>query len=107
MKKVSIFLILLTITMTTIHVDEIKDLIMLLSICMLFYLSGFYVTRKINLYFQRKRLENDFANIFTDEFLAKLKREVTISKFKNELKKIRRTELCSDQSEQDNEKQNF
>ena len=93
--------------MTTIHVDEIKDLMMLLSICMLFYLFGFYVTRKINLYFQRKRLENDFANIFTDEFLAKLKREVTISKFKNELKKIRRTELCSDQSEQDNEKQNF
>ena len=93
--------------MTTIHVDKIKDLMMLLSICMLFYLFGFYVTRKINLYFQRKRLENDFANIFTDEFLAKLKREVTISKFKNELKKIRRTELCSDQSEQDNEKQNF
>ena len=107
MKKVSIFLILLTMTMTTIHVDEIKDLMMLLSICMLFYLFGFYVTRKINLYFQRKRLENDFANIFTDEFLAKLKREVTISKFKNELEKIRRTELCSDQSEQDNEKQNF
>ena len=93
--------------MTTIHVDKIKDLMLLLSICMLFYLFGFYVTRKINLYFQRKRLENDFANIFTDEFLAKLKREVTISKFKNELKKIRRTELCSDQSEQDNEKQNF
>ena len=93
--------------MTTIHVDKIKDLMMLLSICMLFYLFGFYVTRKINLYFQRKRLENDFANIFTDEFLAKLKREVTISKFKNELEKIRRTELCSNQSEQDNEKQNF
>ena len=108
MKKVSIFLILLAITMTTIHVDEIMlMMMMLLSICMLFYLFGFYVTRKINLYFQRKRLENDFANIFTDEFLAKLKREVTISKFKNELKKIRRTELCSDQSEQDNEKQNF
>ena len=107
MKKVSIFLILLTMTMTTIYVDEIKDLMMLLSICMLFYLFGFCVTRKINLYFQRKKLENDFANIFTDEFLAKLKREVTISKFKNELKKIRRTELCSDQSEQDNEKQNF
>ena len=107
MKKVSIFLILLAITMTTIHVDEIKDLMMLLSIYMLFYLFGFYVTRKINLYFQRKRLENDFANIFTDVFLAKLKREVTISKFKNELEKIRRAELCSDQSEQDNEKQNF
>ena len=107
MKKVSIFLILLTMTMTTIHVDEIKDLMMLLSICMLFYLFGFYVTRKINLYFQRKRLENDFANIFTDEFLAKLKREVTISKFKNELEKICCTELCSNQSEQDNEKQNF
>ena len=107
MKKVSIFLILLTITMITIHVDEIKDLMMLLPICMLFYLFGFYVTRKINRYFERKRLENDFANIFTDEFLARLKKEVTISKIKNELEKIRRTESCSNQSEQDNEKQNF
>ena len=107
MKKVSIFLILLTITMTTIHVDEIKDLMMLLSICMLFYLFGFYVTRKINRYFERKRLENDFANIFTDEFLARLKREVTIFKFKNELEKIRRSELCSNQSDQDSKKQNF
>ena len=108
MKKVSIFLILLTITMTTINVDEIKDLMMLLSICLLFYFFGFYVTRKINLYFQRKKLENDFANIFTDEFLGRLKREITISDFKNELEKISHTELCSEQSEQDNyEKQNF
>ena len=106
MKKVSIFLILLTITMTTIHVDEIKDLIMFLSICLLFYFFGFYVTRKIN-NFQRKKLKNDSANIFTDEFLARLKREVTILKFKNELEKIRRSELHSKQSEQDNEKQNF
>ena len=107
MKKVSIFLILLTITMTAIHVGEIKDLMMLLSICLLFYLFGFYVTRKINRYFERKRLENDFANIVTDEFLARLKREVTISKFKNELEKIRRSELCSDQPEQDDKKQNL
>ena len=107
MKKVSIFLILLTITMTAIHVDEIKDLMMLLSIGLLFYLFGFYVTRKINRYFERKRLENDFANIFTDKFLARLKREVTISKFKNELEKIRRSELCSDQPEQDDKKQNL
>ena len=107
MKKVSIFLILLTITMTAIHVDEIKDLMMLLSIGLLFYLFGFYVTRKINRYFERKRLENDFANIVTDEFLARLKREVTISKFKNELEKISSTELCSNQSKQDSQKQNF
>ena len=93
--------------MTAIHVDEIKDLMMLLSIGLLFYLFGFYVTRKINRYFERKRLENDFANIFTDEFLARLKREVTIFKFKNELEKIRRSELCSDQSDQDSKKQNF
>ena len=59
-------------------------------------------------FFQRKKLENDVANIFTDEFLARFKREVAILKIKNKLKKIRRTELCSDQSEQDNnEKQNF
>ena len=104
MKKVSILLILLTITMT-IHIDELKDLMMLLSICLVFYLFGFYIIRKIDHYFKRKRLENDFANIFNDEFLSRLKREVAISKFKNELEKIRSSELRSDQSDQDTEKQ--
>ena len=46
MKKVSILLILLTITMT-IHIDELKDLMMLLSICLVFYLFGFYIIRKL------------------------------------------------------------
>ena len=104
MKKVSILLILLTITMT-IHIDKLKDLMMLLSICLVFYLFGFYIIRKIDHYFKRKRLENDFANIFNDEFLSRLKREVAISKFKNELEKIRSSELRSDQSDQDTEKQ--
>ena len=104
MKKVSILLILLTITMT-IHIDELKDLMMLLSICLVFYLFGFYIIRKIDHYFKRKRLENDFANIFNDEFLSRLKREVAISKFKNEPEKIRSSELRSDQSDQDTEKQ--
>ena len=104
MKKVSILLILLTITMT-IHTDELKDLMMLLSTCLAFYLFGFYIIRKIDHYFKRKRLENDFANIFDDEFLSRLKREVAISKFKNELEKIRSSELRSDQSDQDTEKQ--
>ena len=104
MKKVSILLILLTITMT-IHTDELKDLMMLLSTCLAFYLFGFYIIRKIDHYFKRKRLENDFANIFDDEFLSRLKREVAISKFKNELDKIRSSELRSDQSDQDTEKQ--
>ena len=90
--------------MASIHVDEIKDLIMLLSICLLFYFFGFYVTRKINLYFQRKKLENDFANIFTDEFFARLKREVLVSRIKNELEKIPRAKLCPEQSKQDNDK---
>ena len=104
MKKVSILLILLTITMT-IHIDKLKDLMMLLSTCLAFYLFGFYIIRKIDHYFKRKRLENDFANIFDDEFLSRLKREVAISKFKNELEKIRSSELRSDQSDQDTEKQ--
>ena len=89
----------------TIHIDELKDLMMLLSICLVFYLFGFYIIRKIDHYFKRKRLENDFANIFNDEFLSRLKREVAISKFKNELEKIRSSELRSDQSDQDTEKQ--
>ena len=102
MKKVSILLILLTITMT-IHIDELKDLMMLLSICLVFYLFGFYIIRKIDHYFKRKRIENDFANIFNDEFLSRLKREITVLKFKNELEKISNSELRSDQSDEDSE----
>ena len=104
MKKVSILLIIL-LTIMTIYNDEFKDLMMLLSVCLVFYLFGFYIIRKIDHYFKRKRLENDFANIFNDEFLSRLKREVAISKFKNELEKIRSSELRSDQSDQDTEKQ--
>ena len=80
MKTVSIFLILLTVTVTSIQLDEIKDLLMTLSVFMFFYLFGLCLSRKINRYIRRKRLERDFANIFTDEFLLKILRN------KNELK---------------------
>ena len=53
----------------TIHIDEIKNLIMTLSVCMFFYLFGFFVSKKINLYIQRKRLEEDLEKIFSDKFL--------------------------------------
>ena len=93
--------------MTAIHVDEIKDLIMSLFVCSLFYFFAFYVTRKIDLYFRRKKLENNFANIFTNEFLARFKREF-VSRIRNELEKIPCTKLCSVQSKQNNnKKQNF
>ena len=106
MKKVSIFLILLTIMTATIHIDEIKDLMMTLSVCMLFYLFGFYVSRKINLYIRRRRLENEFANIFTDKLLVKLKKDIAILRIKDELKKIPSTELCSNQSKQKQQQDN-
>ena len=94
--------------MTAIHADEIKDLIMSLFVCSLFYFFAFYVTRKIDLYFRRKKLENNFANIFTNEFLARFKREEFVSRIRNELEKIPCTKLCSVQSKQNNDKkQNF
>ena len=101
MKKVSIFLILLTITMTVIQVDEIKDLIIQLSICLRFYFFGLYVSQKFNRYLQKRKFEKDFESIFTDEFLDKLKKEIALMKIKNELEKIRRSKLCSHQPEQE------
>ena len=102
MKTVSIFLILLTVTVTSIQLDEIKDLLMTLSVFMFFYLFGFCLSRKINRYIRRKRLERDFANIFTDKFLLKILRN------KNELKEISRSNLCAVESKQiDSEKQSF
>ena len=60
--------------------------------------------RKTDHYFKRQKLENDFANIFNDEFLSRLKREVVILKIKNELEKIFNSKLRSNQSNEDSDK---
>ena len=60
--------------------------------------------RKIDHYFKRQKLENDFANIFNDEFLSRLKREVVILKIKNELEKIFNSKLRSNQSDEGSDK---
>ena len=80
MKKVSIFFILLTITLITIDKSEIKDFFLMFVIFGVSYLFGFYIIRRIYQYNQRKRLENEIADIFTEEFTSRLKRELSILK---------------------------
>ena len=43
--------------MTAIHVDEIKDLIMSLFVCSLFYFFAFYVTEKLIFIFEERSLK--------------------------------------------------
>ena len=100
MNKVSIFLILLTTTITTLHIDEFKDLTMTLSSCMLFYFFGFYVTRELNLYIQRRMIQREIRTIFTDEFLERIKKDITKIKLENELKKVSSTELYPTQCDE-------
>ena len=98
MKKVSIFLFLLTITLTTIDKNEFKEFFLMFVIFGVSYLFGFYVIGKIYHYNRRKRLENEIAEIFNDEFISRVKKDLTILKLKNEFRNISNSELCTDKS---------
>ena len=97
MKKVSIFLILMIITLTNINDSKFKDTILLLFVLAVTYYFVLKTIQKICDYHQRKRLENDIAEIFNDDFILSVKRELAILKIKNELRKISSSELCTDQ----------
>ena len=103
MKKVSIFFLLLTTTSTTIEKDSFKDFFLMFVIFGVSYLFGFYVIGKIYHYNGRKRLENEIAEIFNDEFISRVKRELTILKLKNEFRKISSSKLCTDKPDQKTE----
>ena len=100
MKKVSILIILITITitLTTIDKDELKDFILLLFVFAISYLFGFYLFGKIINYYRKKRIEKELNQIFSDDFFSRVKREITILKLKNAVKKIPSSELCTVQS---------
>ena len=99
MKKVSIFFLLATITLTLTDKDHFKDLFLMFVIFGVSYLFGYYVIGKIHDYNRMRRLENEIAEIFTDEFASRLKRELSILKLKNEFRKISNSELCTNQPE--------
>ena len=100
MKKVSIFFLLLTITLTLTDKSHFKDLFLMFVIFGVSYFFGYYVIGKIHYYNRMRRLENDIAEIFTDEFNSRLKRELSILKLKNEFAKISNAELCTLQPEE-------
>ena len=97
MKKVSIFFLLATITLTLTDKDYFKDVFSMFVIFGVSYLFGYYLIGKIHDYNRVRRLENEIAEIFTDEFTSRLKRELSILKLKNEFKQISNSELCTSQ----------
>ena len=100
MKKVSIFFILLTITLITIDKKDFKDFFSMFVIFGVSYFFGYYIIGKIHHYNRMKRLEKEIAEIFTDDFTSRLKRDLVILKIKNEFRKISRSELCTNQSDE-------
>ena len=99
MKKVSIFFVILIIILTTIDKNDFKHFFPMFVIFGVSYLCGYYIIGKIHQYNRLRRLENEIAEIFTDDFVSRLKRELSTLKIKNELRKISRSELCTNQSE--------
>ena len=97
MKKVCIIIILITIIIKTAFTDNSKYLLCLFCCSALFYVFGNYLIKKIEIYLYKKKLEKDFEIIFAEEFLLKIKKEITLLKIKNELKKISNSELRTDQ----------
>ena len=85
MKKVSIFFILLTITLITTDKKDFKDFFSMFVIFGVSYIFGYYVIGKIYQYNRLRRLENKIAEIFTDDFVSRLKSDLAIIKIKNEL----------------------
>ena len=104
MKKVSIFFILLTITLVTVDIkDFLKDFFAMFVVFGVSYLCGYFMIGKIYRYHQLSRIEREIAEIFTDDFVSNLKRDLAILKIKNELRKIPRPELCTVQSNEKTE----
>ena len=100
MKKVCIIIITLMTTITmTFFTDSCLELLCLSRSSLVFYIFGFYLIRRIEYYFYKKKFEDDIKNILDEDFLLKVKKELTLSKIKNELKKISNSELRTDQSE--------
>ena len=85
MKKVSIFFILLTITLITTDKKDFKDFFSMFVIFGVSYIFGYYIIGKIYQYNCLRRLENEIAEIFTDDFVSRLKSDLAITKIKNEL----------------------
>lgn len=102
MRKVSIFITLTTLTIMTQQTYDYRELLILLCLCLVFYLFGFYFVKKIELYFQRKRFEDDISQIFDDDFILRLKKELATLKIKNELEKISNSKLRTNQTETEN-----
>ena len=99
MKKVCIINTLMTIILMTFFTDSCLELICLFCSSLVFYIFGFYLIRRIEYYFYKKNFEDDIKDILNEDFLLKVKKELTLLKIKNELKKISNSELRTDQSE--------
>ena len=100
MKKVCIIIItLMTIITMTFFTDSCLELLCLSCSSLVFYIFGFYLIRRIEYYFYKKKFEDDIKNILDEDFLLKVKKELTLLKIKNELKKISNSELRTSQSE--------
>ena len=65
--------------------DFLKDFFPMFVIFGVSYLCGYFIIGKIYQYQQLSRIEREIAEIFTDDFVANLKRDLAISKIKNEL----------------------
>ena len=98
MKKVCIIITLITIITMTFLTESCLELLCLFCSSLVFYIFGFYLIRRIEYYFYKKKFEDDIKNILDKDFLLKVKKELTLLKIKNELKEISNSELRTDQS---------
>ena len=98
MKKVCIIITLITIITMTFLTESCLELLCLFCSSLVFYIFGFYLIRRIEYYFYKKKFEDDIKNIPDKDFLLKVKKELTLLKIKNELKEISNSELHTDQS---------
>ena len=97
MKGVSILLLVIVSlsALGILETHEIMELSLFLLLLMLSFALVISLTRYIQRYLIRRKIEKDFKNVFTDEFYSKLTKTI----LKNEFEQISDDELCSRQTE--------
>ena len=90
MKNLTVCILLITVTVGFLFIDNSKDLLCVFYCSAVIYIFDFFFVKSVVLYLQKKRIENlinDIGQLLDDRFLLKIK---------NELQKISNKQLHTD-----------
>ena len=90
MKNLMVSILLITVIVSFLFIDNSKDFLRVFCCSAVIYIFGFFFVKSVVLYLQKKRTENLANNI------DRLLNERFLLKIKNELRKIPKKQLYTD-----------